>query len=345
MNLRFSLPIGVVVGLLVGCGEPRPEPRASIVAFEQAYRLGHDPRALFGSAQCFRATHRPGIAYETYERILAAHEAELTPPQKQDVRKALADLAPLTGVLVINVSETDADVEVNGKPWGKSPALKHHRTASGAHTVHVMKPGFSTFVADVSVAPGESTVVDAKLVADKIAAAGDMPDAEKRSAARAAFQDGVTLQEKGNCVDAIARFQTAQRLFEAPTHLLHLAQCQATTGKLLDAQETYESLGRMKLDPQAPDAFVKAQEAARTELPGVKARVPTLRLQTKPPSSTLEGLVIQINDTRMPNDLLGVARPMNPGAYRISATAGNLHATAEIELKERATRTLELRLR
>jgi tetratricopeptide (TPR) repeat protein len=319
----------------------------AIVAYEQAYRLGRDPRALFGSAQCYRATHRPAIAYENYERILAAHDAELTPQQKQTVQKALAELATQTGVLIINVSEADAEVEIDGKSWGKSPAMKHHRIHTGTHTVHVQKAGFSAFDAEVPIAADESKVVEARLVADKAAAppANDMTDAEKRSAARAAFQEGTELQEKGRCVEAIPRFQAAQHLLEAPTHLLHLAQCLGATGKVLDAQEIYEALVRTKLEPQAPDAFVKARATARAELPAIKARVPTLRLQTSPAASSLDGLVVQINGTRMPTDLLGVARPMNPGPYRIEATAGALHATTDVDLKEHAATSIELHLR
>jgi tetratricopeptide (TPR) repeat protein len=212
--------------------------------------------------------------------------------------------------------------------------------------VHVTKDGFTPFETSITASAGESKVVDVKLTPgkDSASSSGDLPDTEKRSAARAAFQEGIALQEKGNYADALARFQAAQHLYDAPTHLLHLAECLAATGKLLDAQEAYETLTRTKLDAQAPDAFVKAQHAGRSELPAVKARVPTLRLQTTPAASSLDGLVVQVNGTRMPNELLGVARPMNPGSYRIQASAGALHATSDVELKERAATTLELHL-
>jgi hypothetical protein len=314
------------------------------VAFEQAYRLGHDPRALLGAAQCYRSQHRVVVAYETYERVVAEHGAELSPQQKQNAQRALTELGTQTGSIVVNVSEPDADVELDGKGWGRTPMLKHHRVVSGAHVVRVTKAGFSVFEAEVSVGSGESKVFDAKLVPDKTAPPGDMPEAERRSAARAAFEEGVELQGKGKCADALQRFQVAQRLYEAPTHLLHVAQCLVATGKLLDARETYESLTHLSLEPQAPSAFSKAVESARAELAAVKARVPTLRLDTQPPPSALEGLQVQVNGVRLPNDLLGVARPMNPGTYRIEATAGSLHGTADVELKERNATALQLHL-
>ena len=44
-----------------------------------------------------------------------------------------------------------------------------------------------------------------------------------------------------------SRFQYAQRMFDAPTHLLHIAQCLVATGKLVEAQETYETLTHHEL--------------------------------------------------------------------------------------------------
>jgi tetratricopeptide (TPR) repeat protein len=316
----------------------------AIPAFEQAFRLGHDVRALLGEGACYRSQHRSAMAYETYERISPAHDAELTPQQRQTVQRALAELAPLTGALVVNVSETDADVEIGKASWGKSPSLRHHRVTVGTHPIRVTKSGFAPFEAEVVVGANESKIVEAKLVAEKSSAPNDMPEAEKRSTARAAFQEGVALQEGGKCSDAIARFQTAQRLYDAPTHQLHLAQCLAATGKLLDAQETYESLTRAKLDAQAPDAFKKAQEAGARELPAVRARVPTLRLTLAPTPASFDDVVIQVNGTHVPADLLGVARPMNPGLYKIEVTGGSGHATAEVELKEHMVKLVELRL-
>ena len=59
-----------------------------------------------------------------------------------------------------------------------------------------------------------------------------MSDSERKAIARAAFQEGISLQEAGNCPDALPKFEVAQKFFPAPTHTLHLAQCEAATGKL-----------------------------------------------------------------------------------------------------------------
>src|SRR4051794_25209468 len=93
-----------------------------------------------------------------------------------------------------------------------------------------------------------------------------MSDGERKAAARAAYTEGVELQEKGKPTEALARFEAAEKLFDAPTHVLRIAECQALTGKLVEASETYETLIRKTLPPNSPDAFVQAQEQGKAEL-------------------------------------------------------------------------------
>jgi hypothetical protein len=171
-----------------------------------------------------------------------------------------------------------------------------------------------------------------------------MSEPERKAAARAAYSEGVQLQDKGDCAHALPRFESAQRLFEAPTHLLHIAQCQAATGRLVEAQENYATLAHLSLPPHAPPAFRDAQDTGKAELAKIKPRVPTLRLDTNPPPASLKGLVVQINGTQMPADLIGIARPINPGRYHVTMTASPGRSGAnDIEIKEGDAKTLEVR--
>jgi hypothetical protein len=162
-----------------------------------------------------------------------------------------------------------------------------------------------------------------------------MSESERKATARAAYMEGAALQEKGDCASALPRFEAAQKLFDAPTHIIRIAQCQAQTGRLVEAQENYETLVHANLGPQPPDAFKQAQDAAKKELLAVKPRVPSLRLEVTPAPATLGGLLVQINGRPMPNELLGIARPMNPGTYKIVVSARGMRTrTVDIELKE-----------
>jgi hypothetical protein len=131
----------------------------------------------------------------------------------------------------------------------------------------------------------------------------------------------VDLQEKGKPAEALARFEAAQKLFDAPTHLLHIAQCQALTGKLVEAAETYRTLVRKQLPPQSPGAFVQAQKQARDELARLQPRISRMRITLKPEPQSLQNLQITMNDRAMPAEIVGIARPVNPGTYTLSATA------------------------
>ncbi len=171
-----------------------------------------------------------------------------------------------------------------------------------------------------------------------------MTESERKAAARAAYLEGVALQEKGDCAQALPRFAAAQKLFDAATHQLHIAQCQAATGKLVEAQENYETLVHKNLST-APDAFKQAQDTARKELTTLQPRIPTLRVQTTPGASSLKDVAVQVNGTRMPNDLVGIARPINPGTYKVTASAtGYKAAPVDIQLRDGDAKTVDMKL-
>src|SRR5215472_16878657 len=79
-----------------------------------------------------------------------------------------------------------------------------------------------------------------------------------RAAASELFVEGVKLQEAGNFADALDRFQRAQAVFSAPTHILHIAECNAALGKLVESAEAYRALVHTPLPADAPKPFVQA---------------------------------------------------------------------------------------
>jgi hypothetical protein len=171
-----------------------------------------------------------------------------------------------------------------------------------------------------------------------------VPDADRKPAARAAYTEGVRLQEEKKYADALARFETAQKFFDAPTHLLHIAECQVALGRLVEASESYEVLARKSLPAGSPDAFVEAQRQGKTELGPLRARVPTLRVTTKPDGAQLQGLQVNVNGVGMPAELLGIPRPLNPGLYRLSATARGYSTASSVDvpLGEKEQKSIEL---
>jgi hypothetical protein len=190
-----------------------------------------------------------------------------------------------------------------------------------------------------------TTVTATTAVVPAPAATSTMSDSERKASARAAYQEGMDLQAQKS-PDALARFQYAQRLFDAPTHLLHIAECLVVSGKLVEAQETYETLTHRELPADAPAPFREAVEAGKRELADLQPRIPTLRIEVKPSPSTLRNLTLSLNGRPVPNEVIGIARPVNPGAYRITATAWGIPPSKEVTvtLAEKDARTVEVKL-
>lgn len=172
-----------------------------------------------------------------------------------------------------------------------------------------------------------------------------MAETERKAIARAAYQEGLGLQEGGKCPEAVLKFEVAQRFFAAPTHMLHLAQCQAMTEKLVEAAENYESLSRTPVTKDMPDAFKHAIHEAKKEGPAVRKRVPSLRITLTPAPSTLTGLSIKLNGASFPVEVLGIARPIDPGKYKVVVTAaGYKEASSEVDVAESSSRSVDLKL-
>jgi hypothetical protein len=164
-----------------------------------------------------------------------------------------------------------------------------------------------------------------------------------RAAARELYIEGVKLQEQGKFEPALDKFQRAQSVFSAPTHLLHIAECQAALGRLVESAETYRTLVRTPLPSGSPNAFVQAQQQGSAELPQVEPRIPTLKIQVKPENA--QNLSVQIDGQPMSAALVGVPRPANPGEHHVVVFApGYAKSEAKVVLKEREQKELPITL-
>ena len=59
-----------------------------------------------------------------------------------------------------------------------------------------------------------------------------------------------------------------------------------------------------------------------------------------------KGLLVLVNGSPMPNELVGIARPVNPGNYKVSAEASGMKAAPQVvDLVEGANKTIDLTLK
>jgi hypothetical protein len=169
---------------------------------------------------------------------------------------------------------------------------------------------------------------------ERVASAQGSPSASDISAARALFASGVKLQESGKPAEALELFRRADRVYAAPTIELHLAECQALVGQLVESAETYRRLINTQLPADASAPFKAAQQQGQSELPAVDARVPQLRVDVAP--ANVDGLEVQVDGTVLNAALVGISRPINPGEHRVSASApGYAPAETSVTIPER----------
>jgi len=179
---------------------------------------------------------------------------------------------------------------------------------------------------------------------ERVAHAQPINDAD-RKAARDLFMQGADLQNRQQFAEALDRFQRAQQVINAPTHLLHIAECQAALNKLVEATETYHQLALWRAAPgtQPPAAFVAAQQQGAAELQQIEPNVPELKVDVVP--NNIPTLNVTIDDQPLLNALVGVSRPINPGVHKIVASAPGYsrdEKTIDVKTKSRPSVTLSL---
>jgi hypothetical protein len=166
----------------------------------------------------------------------------------------------------------------------------------------------------------------------------------QRAAARDLFKEGDLLQRSGKLVEALDKFQRAQAVFDAPTNLLRIAECEAALGRLVESAEAFRAVLRAPLPAGSAPAFQAAVDQARAELAQVEPRVPKLVVDVQPPK--VDKLQLQIDGQNVAAALVGASLPLDPGTHRVSVGAPG-YATAEqqVILKEQESKTASFTLR
>ena len=164
-------------------------------------------------------------------------------------------------------------------------------------------------------------------------------DAATRAAARKLAEDGVAALERGDAGTATQKLDKAYRMLAVPSVALWSARALAKRGALIEAAERYRECARL---PASGEAAVQEQAKAdaQKELDELLPRIPALIIEVTgaaPEAVTLDG-------QRVPPDLLGEERPVNPGPHRVVAKLGAAEAAADVAVAESEKRRVSLQL-
>jgi tetratricopeptide (TPR) repeat protein len=135
----------------------------------------------------------------------------------------------------------------------------------------------------------------------------------------------VTGREAFNAGDyetALAMFRKAYQLYPAPTVVLYEARTLERLGLLIEALEAYTRTTQLPVPNHAPAQFAEAIAAAREESAVLSARVPKLVLVLRGVTIDDPNLSVSINGRALDRAQLREPQRLNPGTYRIAATAG-----------------------
>lgn len=155
-----------------------------------------------------------------------------------------------------------------------------------------------------------------------------------RAAARSTAELGIAAFNDRRYAEALDLLGRAESIIHAPTHLLHMARAADRLGQLVQARELYLKIIRESLAPKAPRAFFEAQRSAQQEVKAIEARLPYLTIKLDGPLAG--GTKIRLDDHVLPDVLVGVPFPADPGSHVIRAVSasGESGDAAKVALKE-----------
>ncbi|WP_437970807.1 hypothetical protein WMF04_16630 [Sorangium sp. So ce260] len=134
--------------------------------------------------------------------------------------------------------------------------------------------------------------------------------------AAALLDEGKALMKKGKLAEACPKIEESYRLSPRSATLLALATCHEKQGKLATAWSEYIDLSAAarKEGNKRLEADAKARGAR------LEPRLPRLTVSV-PRATAVEGLEVTLDGAPLDSSTWGQARPIDPGAHKVSASA------------------------
>ncbi len=171
----------------------------------------------------------------------------------------------------------------------------------------------------------------ALLLASPGAFAQQPVDAATKSAARTVAEEALKLYDKGDYAGAYEKANRANDLVHAPTMGLLTGRCLEKLGRLVEASEKYLEAARATLEPNASPAQKSAQTEADKARTALLPRIPSVELILDPPAPNAR---VTLDGKHVPPAMVGIKRPIDPGAHTVAVARGSESATQDFTLKE-----------
>jgi len=160
-------------------------------------------------------------------------------------------------------------------------------------------------------------------------------DAE--AAARASFTQGVEAARAERWPEAYDAFNEAYATLPRPAVLLNLANAQAHTGRLLEAEASY---ARFLRETQGDRNMAAHRRAAEEAIDVVRLGIPRLQISVTAPR---QGDTLEVDGEPVSPEDAASGVPVNPGDHEVTLVrGGTVAAWARAELAEGDSRVVEL---
>jgi hypothetical protein len=179
-------------------------------------------------------------------------------------------------------------------------------------------------------------LIAAILLASAVAHA--QPSSESKAAADTLFDEGKKLLAAGDVAHACPKFEASLKLVDQLGVRMNLADCYEKAGRTASAWAEFREA--------ASQATKRGDARAKFATDRADALAPTLvKLQVDvPQTSRVPGLVVRRNGGAIPAEVYDSATPVDPGTYRIDASADGFKTwTQSVEVsKPGQTSTIEV---
>ncbi len=167
-------------------------------------------------------------------------------------------------------------------------------------------------------------------------------DSASRGAAREIAQEGVEAYQNEDYASALDRLERAYKVLRVPSLALWSGRALEQNGKLVEAAERYLEATRMTVDDGSERAVQEAsQRDAKAAHDTLAPRIPKLVIEID--GAAAESVDVTVAGEPVSSSLLGIARPTNPGTFKVVGKVGSELVEEEVTLAEGEKQSVTLR--
>ncbi|HVY25172.1 MAG TPA: PEGA domain-containing protein [Polyangiaceae bacterium] len=155
--------------------------------------------------------------------------------------------------------------------------------------------------------------------------------AAETAAARTLAVEGLKLAQSGNCSEAAAKLERAEKLYHSPVVASRLGECFISLGRLVAGTEILRKVLREPQQGEATPALSKALERAQRALDAAKPRIAGLTVKV----AAVQEMSVKIDGNAVPAALVDTEIPTDPGEHAIDVSApGFLRSSTHVSVVE-----------